>query len=194
MLWHVSPLHRISGSAWMIPTEIPQSDTKTTFWSTLAARRVATVLGKTRQPSVESQWGNYASSPPVTVLPIAPSNSGGEVSLRAPCGQRGSKRVGGTLCEAGTARTSTQTGALHAPPRPACSRSIAGVLWASWAMQSVPPSVQNRFVQTVLHHTFQQFLVIFTNRCASQLSPRHPPNVFDQPYGCYRPCIPAGRL
>ena len=43
----------------------PHSDTKTTFWSTLAARRVATVLGKTRQPSVESQWGNYASSPPV---------------------------------------------------------------------------------------------------------------------------------
>ena len=43
----------------------PRSDTKTTFWSTLAARRVAAVLGKTRQPSVESQWGNYASSPPV---------------------------------------------------------------------------------------------------------------------------------
>ena len=41
----------------------PHSDTKTTFWSTLAARRVAAVLGKTRQPSVESQWGNYKSSP-----------------------------------------------------------------------------------------------------------------------------------
>ena len=77
MLWHVSPLHRISGSAWMMPTEIPQSDTKTTFWSTLAARLVATVLGKTRQPSVESQWGNYASSPPVGAVDC-PSNSGGE--------------------------------------------------------------------------------------------------------------------
>ena len=58
----------------------PHSDTKTTFWSTLAARRVATVLGKTRQPSVESQWGNYASSPPVGAVDC-PSNSGGEVSL-----------------------------------------------------------------------------------------------------------------
>ena len=53
----------------------PHSDTKTTFWSTLAARRVATVLGKTRQPSVESQWGNYASSPPVGAVDC-PSNSG----------------------------------------------------------------------------------------------------------------------
>ena len=58
----------------------PRSDTKTTFWSTLAARRVAAVLGKTRQPSVESQWGNYASSPPVGAVDC-PSNSGGEVSL-----------------------------------------------------------------------------------------------------------------
>ena len=43
----------------------PRSGTKTTFWSALAAKQVATVLGKTRRPSVGSQRGNYASSPPV---------------------------------------------------------------------------------------------------------------------------------
>ena len=35
------------------------------------------------------------------------------------------KRVGGTVCEAGTARTSTQTGVRHAAQRPACRRAAA---------------------------------------------------------------------
>ena len=75
-----------------------------------------------------------------TAAPQPRSTSTGTELSTSPCrGQRGSKRDGGTLCEAGTARPSTQTGASHAAQRPACDCAIAGGVWALGAMQAVPP-------------------------------------------------------
>ena len=102
-----------------------------------------------------------------TAAPQPRSTSTGTELSTSPCrGQRGSKRDGGTLCEAGTARTSTQTGAPHAAQRPACGRAVAGGVWALWAMQSVPPrpefnqfklccAIQYNTVQLYCIHTVQ---------------------------------------